>query len=585
MTTSAQLPGSSSENVTAPPELEDRQRESLDMALAELTEGEQRWTQLPLSARVEVLRSLRESVAAQAENWALTAARSKQLAVDSPWVGEEWMSGPYAVLSALIVLETSVAALAAERSPLEKTRFGQAPGGRVTVPVLPLSSYERILLHGFRVDTWMPPGRTAEDVRAQAGLGALRPDQSGGIGVVLGAGNISSIPALDVLYALIAENRVSLLKLNPVMADMLPVFEAAFAPLIRRGALRIVSGGGDVGAYLTSHRAVTQVHITGSAATHDVVVFGPGADGARRKAAGEPLLDKPITSELGGVSPIIVVPGAWSNADLRYQAEHVVTQRLHNGGYNCIAGQVVLLSSDWPQKEAFRDEIRSVLRELPARAPWYPGSDDRLSAAADVYPDSERLGSGGVLLLADSGGDASMARTEYFSPVLGMMELAGSGQRFLDSAVKTVNEEFLGTLGANVLVAPETLKELGHGFDRALEQLRYGTIAVNAWTALGFLTAAAPWGAYPGHTVTDVQSGIGVVHNALLLDAPEKTVVRGPFRPFPRSVQHGEFALFPKPPWFVTSRSAAVTGRLLTGFAAKPGWLKLPGIFAKAFRA
>ena len=50
------------------------------------------------------------------------------------------------------------------------------------------------------------------------------------------------------------------------------------------------------------------------------------------------------------------------------------------------------------------------------------------------------------------------------------------------------------------------------------------------------------------------------MHNALLLDAPERTVVTGPFRPFPRSVAHGEFALFPKPPWFVTARSAATTG-------------------------
>ena len=41
-------------------------------------------------------------------------------------------------------------------------------------------------------------------------------------------------------------------------------------------------------------------------------------------------------------------------------------------------------------------------------------------------------------------------------------------------------------------------------------------------------------GAYPGHTYTDVQSGIGAVHNALMLDKPLKTVVSAPFRPFPR---------------------------------------------------
>jgi len=75
------------------------------------------------------------------------------------------------------------------------------------------------------------------------------------------------------------------------------------------------------------------------------------------------------------------------------------------------------------------------------------------------------------------------------------------------------------------------------------------------------------------------------VHNALLLDHAERTVVTGPFRPFPRSIAGGEFALFPKPPWFVTARSATRTGELLTRFAQKPSWLKMSGIFLSAFRA
>jgi aldehyde dehydrogenase (NAD(P)+) len=82
----------------------------------------------------------------------------------------------------------------------------------------------------------------------------------------------------------------------------------------------------------------------------------------------------------------------------------------------------------------------------------------------------------------------------------------------------------------------------------------------------------------------DVQSGIGVVHNALLLDGPERTVVRGPFRPAPRSILHGEFTLSPRPPWFVTNRTATTTGRLLTRFVASPRWAALPQIFVSALR-
>ena len=81
-----------------------------------------------------------------------------------------------------------------------------------------------------------------------------------------------------------------------------------------------------------------------------------------------------------------------------------------------------------------------------------------------------------------------------------------------------------------------------------------------------------------------MQSGIGVVHNALLLDDTERTVVTGPFRPAPRSVLHGEPTLSPTPPWFVTNRTAADTARLLTDFAARPRWRALPAILASALR-
>lgn len=367
-------------------------------------------------------------------------------------------------------------------------------------------------------------------------------------------------------------------------------FAAAFAPLVDLGLVRIEKGAGDVGGYLAHHNGISHVHITGSSATHDVVVWGTGPDGAKRKSTGTPLLDKEITSELGGVAPVIVLPGRWSKADLRFQAHHVATMRLHNGGYNCVAAQVAIVSKDWPQKEAFLDQLRAALAEAPEREPWYPGSDDRLRQALASYPRAERLGKGTRLLVHitsedDASALQSLQTTEYFAPVLGVIEVPGEGQEFLDAAVTTANERLLGTLGANVIGMPSTIRSLGTGFEEALVRLEYGTVAVNAWTGVGFLTAGAPWGAFPGHTLEKVSSGIGVVHNAYLLQGTERTVVRGPFRPFPRSLAHGELALFPKPPWFVSARTARKTGRLLCGFAAAPSWGRMPGVFVSAFRA
>ncbi|WP_434599894.1 aldehyde dehydrogenase family protein [Streptomyces sp. A5-4] len=560
------------------------QEAQADQALADLVRGEAAWALCDLPHRRRLLEQVRAATAAQAPAWVRAAAAYKGLPESSPLLGEEWTSGPYPVLTGTAALAESVRALEEGRSPVDGFFLGEAPGGRVAVRVLPHGVYDHLLLSGFSAEVWMPPGVGAESVRERAGLALRQPARTAGIGVVLGAGNITSIPVLDVLYELYAHNRVVALKLNPITDGLLDVFRAVLAPLIEVGAVRILTGGADIGTHLVHHPAVGHVHMTGSAATHDTIVFGIGADGANRKRNGTPLLTKPITSELGGVSPTLVLPGDWSEADLRFQAEHVATQRLHNGGYNCVAAQAVVIGADWPQKNNFLAHLRTALASFPRRPAYYPGSEDRVRQAQEAYPGAQTL-EGCVLVEGlDPRAPGPLLTTEYFAPVLGVVELPGDARAFLDAAVRTANEDFAGTLGVNLIAHPRTLAGLGPALEEAIVALRYGTVAVNAWTGFGYLTAAARWGAFPGHTLNDVRSGIGVVHNAVLLDGPERTVVRGPFRPAPRSLLHGEASLSPKPPWFVTNRTGASTGRLLTEFAAAPRWSALPGIFASALR-
>ena len=555
----------------------------IDQALADLRRGESAWAQLGLAGRRELLEGVHRAAGEHAAEWVRAAATYKQLPEDSPLLGEEWTSGPYPVLTGVAMLIETIRALEAGRSPVDGFPIGTAPGGRVKVRVMPHSVYDRLLLSGFSAEVWMQPGIDAATVRASAGLALRDPAKTGGIGAVMGAGNITSIPVLDVLYELYAHNRVVVLKLNPITDVLFEVFGKVLEPLISRDFVRIVTGGADVGTQLVRHPDVAHVHMTGSALTHDAIVFGTGPEGAARKAAGDPLLDKPITSELGGVSPTIVVPGRWSEADLAFQAEHVVTQKMHNGGYNCIASQVVIVNRDWAQKDRFLAHLRSTLAKAPKRPAYYPGSSSRVEQAASAYQGSETLG-GCTLVRLDSEEPGPAVTTEYFGPVLAVLEVPGDRREFLTAAVDTANEKLAGTLGANIIADPRSIAELGDAFEAAIAALRYGSIAVNAWTGLGYMTAAGTWGAFPGHTIEDVQSGIGVVHNAVLLDRPERTIVRGPFRPSPRSIMHGEVALTPRPPWFVTNRTAATTGRRLVGFAARPRWSALPGIFSSALR-
>ncbi|MFT4745131.1 MAG: acyl-CoA reductase-like NAD-dependent aldehyde dehydrogenase [Nonlabens sp.] len=561
--------------------------ESIDTAIAELQKGEAVWASLSLAERRALLAATVDATIAVSDRWVEVAREIKQLPADSPLVGEEWISGPYPFLGALGALQGSLVALEAGGSPVDGYTIRDAPGGRQAVQVLPHDIFDSLLLSGFSAEVWTTPGVSAQAVRDGAGLGQRTPALTGGVGAVMGAGNIFSIAPLDVIYELFSSNRVALLKLNPITDPLLPVFEAAFAPFIERGLVRIVTGGADVGTQIVHHAAIDHVHMTGSARTHDAIVFGTGPDGAARKGAGTPLLHKPITSELGGVSATIVLPGEWSERDLRFQAEHVVTQKLHNNGYNCVASQVLVLSADWPQKEAFLSVLRQAYEAAPSRPAYYPGSADRVESAHERYDDAALVGAGGTRTLLphlDAGIDEAAFTTEYFSPVMGVTELPGTGQAFLDAAVRFANDRCQGTLGVNLIAHHKTIAALGQGLDQAIADLRYGTVALNAWTGVAFLTARASWGAFPGHTLDDIQSGIGVVHNALLLDHTERTVVRGPFRPFPRSLATGQLSISPRPPWFVTNSTADTTGRLLTDFAAHPRWAALPAIFVSALR-
>ena len=141
---------------------------------------------------------------------------------------------------------------------------------------------------------------------------------------------------------------------------------------------------------------------------------------------------------------------------------------------------------------------------------------------------------------------------------------------FLRAAIEHANTQLRGTLSANIIIHPRTLAAMDGNFDAIVLDLKYGAIRINVWAAYGFLLATASWGAFPGHTLDDMQSGRGVVHNAFMFDKPQRTVVRGPFRPFP------------KPPWFVTHRKADRLGPKLTDMEYRPSLFKLPSILVTA---
>ena len=151
------------------------------------------------------------------------------------------------------------------------------------------------------------------------------------------------------------EGKACVVKMNPVNAYLGPYLEQAYAAAIREGFLAILYGGADEGAYLATHSGLDEIHVTGSNQTYDRMVWGPpGPERERRKAEGRPLLAKPITAELGNVSPVIVVPGPYSDRQLAYQAADVAGALTYNASFDCNAAKVVMTSDKAEKKLYYR---------------------------------------------------------------------------------------------------------------------------------------------------------------------------------------------------------------------------------------
>ena len=118
--------------------------------------------------------------------------------------------------------------------------------------------------------------------------------------LVLGAGNISSIPSQDVITKIFNEGKACILKMNPVNAYLGPYLERAFADAVRRGYLAIVYGGAEEGSYLATHAGVDEVHMTGSDKTYDQIVWGAaGPEREARKRNNQPVVDQAADGRVG----------------------------------------------------------------------------------------------------------------------------------------------------------------------------------------------------------------------------------------------------------------------------------------------
>ena len=560
----------------------------IDADMATLTAKKQEWARLPISRKIEYLDAIKAHTVEIARTWVEDAVKAKGLAMESPLAGEEWTSGPFSVLSVIQDLRRTLVRLDSGIDPLDGYTVRETDSGQVVVDVFPYTADDRLLFSGITGEVRMRRDVTLDNLSEHVAAFYKEADPAGDLSVVLAAGNIASIAVLDVVYAMFNEGKVAMLKMNPVNDYLGVHFERIFEDLVADGYVRFAYGGADVGAYLTDHPEADSIHITGSAATYEAIVYGVGEEGHANKEADRRINTRPVGAELGGVGPVIVVPGKWSKADIAYQAEHIVSMRMHNSGFNCVAGQVLVLPKGWDQAEELLDAIRATMAAIEDRPPYYPGTLDRLEAVTDRHTTVEAFGRDHTrYLIQDLDADAAdhMFDKELFGPALGVTWLPATDvTSYLIKAVRFANERLVGTLGAQFIIDPKTMRKHRRALDRALDDLEYGTIAVNAWTGAAYFLSAVAWGAYPGHTPQDIGSGVGVVHNTLMFDASEKSIVFGPFAPSPRSFPKGELHASPKLVYFVTNKQAHTIGERLIDYSDTESKADLAKVASAALR-
>jgi len=543
-----------------------------DALLARLVEKKDAWVKVGIPERIRLLEAIRDALIVEAGPWARTISRLKGIEPTDPLHGEDWLAGPVVTMRNVQQL---IKALQAGGQP-KPPALRQRKDGQWVADVMPWGMWDKLLLTGWTAEVWIEPGQAPSQGRIYR-----EKQEHGKVSLVLAAGNVTAIGAMDVLYKIFVENEVVVMKMNPVNEAGGPHIERIFAALMTAGVFGVVYGGGDIGKHLTDHASVDTIHITGSDKTHDVIIWGGTAEEQEKnKKAGTPRLNKPISSELGCVTPVFVLPGPWSDADLAFQADQVAGMVAQNGSFNCNAAKCIVTWKGWPLREKFIGAVEDALRRAAPRKAYYPGAQARYQAFLEKYPNHKVIGATGegvvpwtlIPNVPPKKGEYALS-TEAFCGVVAETSLEAADEgAFIDAALAFGNDVCWGTLSCMVLAHPQTQQAHAAHFDAFIAGLRYGGIAINGWAGSLFGLGQTTWGAFPGHPLDNIESGRGVVHNTFLFDHPQKSVVRFPWH------------ISPKPVWSPSHKTLNLVGERLFAIEAQPSFLRLPALLLAAVR-
>ncbi|KAK2019110.1 aldehyde dehydrogenase [Colletotrichum eremochloae] len=275
------------------------------------------------------------------------------------------------------------------------------------------------------------------------------------------------------------------------------------------GVFNVVYGAGDVGARLTAHPDVAKVSFTGQVSTGKKVA-GAAAGGM-----------KYVTMELGGKSPVIVLP----DCDLEQAVDGAMLANFYSSGQVCTNGTRVFVPR--PLKQRFEELVLDRIRHVRAGDLFDPATNfgplnsrthlEKVQAYVrrGVMEDKATLLVGGATppkglpsayragfwiqptVFTDCTDDMAIVRDEIFGPVMSILTYDT-----LDEAVRRANATDLG-LAAGVF---------GRDLDQChsvVARLEAGITWINTWGESPAEMAVGGW----------KSSGVGVENGRRGLEA------------------------------------------------------------------
>ena len=264
-----------------------------------------------------------------------------------------------------------------------------------------------------RLRRWARPRRVPAPVAFRPVRAVVEPVPKGVVGVMAPWNYPVQLALLPAVDAIAAGNRVALkpAEATPRTAALLAeIAGEAFGPDMSR----VVQGGPEVAAEFAAQPW-----------DHLVFTGGTGIGRSVMRAAAEGLT--PLTLELGGKCPAVVLPGA----DLRDAARAILAGKAVNAGQTCIAPDTVLLVGHG--RGAFLEACRRSGIGLPETAVVNARHAARLEAlceGAEVTP----LAADGpgerrrAIALAEAPADHALHREEIFGPVLAVVQVPDLGE-------------------------------------------------------------------------------------------------------------------------------------------------------------